>query len=99
MVGSMNGMLKMTIPLTTELMVGWLQAVGVRNEKANIVKLTDGVFKITWTEPTGTDVALDFISNENKLHGTIFFPKWVEEHSRNYGDLAKRPYRIDGRIT
>lgn len=52
----------------------------VKNQKANIVKLTDGVFKITWTEPTGTDVALDFMPNEGKLHGVIFFPKWVHEH-------------------
>lgn len=52
----------------------------VRDQAADIVKLTDGVFKITWTEPTGTDVALDFMPNEGQLHGTIFFPKWVEEH-------------------
>lgn len=52
----------------------------VRDQEADIVMLTEGVYKITWTEPTGTDVALDFIPNENKLHGTIFFPKWVEEH-------------------
>lgn len=38
------------------------------------------MFKITWTEPTGTDVALDFMPNEGKLHGCIFFPKWVHEH-------------------
>ena len=52
----------------------------VTDQEANIVKLTDGVFKITWTEPTGTDVALDFMPNEGKLHGVIFFPKWVHEH-------------------
>ena len=52
----------------------------VKDQKADIVKLTDGVFKISWTEPTGTDVALDFVPDENKLHGTIFFPRWVEEH-------------------
>jgi len=52
----------------------------VKDQEADIVKLTDGVFKITWTEPTGTDVALDFMPNEKKLHGMIFFPKWVEEH-------------------
>lgn len=52
----------------------------VTDQKADIVKLTDGIFKVTWTEPTGTDVALDFMPNENKLHGTIFFPKWVHEH-------------------
>ncbi|WP_323807981.1 phenolic acid decarboxylase [Halarcobacter ebronensis] len=52
----------------------------VTDQKADIVKLTDGIFKITWTEPTGTDVALDFMPNEGKLHGVIFFPKWVHEH-------------------
>lgn len=41
--------------------------------------LTEGIYKITWTEPTGTDVALDFLPNEGKLHGMIFL-KWVEEH-------------------
>lgn len=52
----------------------------VKNQEASICKLTDGVFKVTWTEPTGTDVALDFMPNEELMHGTIFFPKWVEEH-------------------
>ena len=52
----------------------------VTDQEANIVLLTDGVYKIDWTEPTGTDVALVFLPNEDKLHGTIFFPKWVEEH-------------------
>lgn len=52
----------------------------VKDQEADIVMLTEGVYKITWTEPTGTDVALDFMPNEGKLHGTIFFPKWVEEH-------------------
>ncbi len=31
-------------------------------------------------KPTGTDVALDFVPNEHKLNGTIFFPKWVQDH-------------------
>lgn len=42
--------------------------------------LTEGVYKVAWTEPTGTDVALDFVPNEKKLNGTIFFPAWVHEH-------------------
>ena len=42
--------------------------------------LTEGIYKITWTEHTGTDVALYFLHNEGKLHGMMFFPKWVEEH-------------------
>ncbi|WP_313376037.1 phenolic acid decarboxylase [Chishuiella sp.] len=52
----------------------------VRDQKVDLVCLTKGVFKVCWTEPTGTDVSLDFIPNENKLHGVIFFPKWVHEH-------------------
>lgn len=49
----------------------------LKDQEAHINLLTDGVYKIAWTEPTGTDLALDFIPNEHKLNGTIFFPKWV----------------------
>lgn len=52
----------------------------VKDQEVSLVMLTEGIYKITWTEPTGTDVALDFLPNEGKLHGMIFFPKWVEEH-------------------
>lgn len=52
----------------------------VRDQKVDIVKLTDGVYKVWWTEPTGTDVVVNFMINENKSHGVIFFPKWVKEH-------------------
>ncbi len=51
---------------------GMVKGRWVKDQEADIVKLTDGVFKITWTEPTGTDVALDFMPNEKKLHGMIF---------------------------
>lgn len=52
----------------------------VRDQKADIVKLSDGVYKVSWTEPTGTDVSLNFMPKDNRLHGVIFFPKWVQEH-------------------
>lgn len=45
----------------------------VKDQEANIVMLTEGVYKVAWTEPTGTDVALDFVLNEKKLNGTISF--------------------------
>ncbi|WP_274705839.1 phenolic acid decarboxylase [Fructilactobacillus cliffordii] len=54
----------------------------VRNQKVNLVELTPGIFKVAWTEPTGTDVSLDFMPNKNKTHGEIFFPKWVDEHPK-----------------
>nr|WP_263314397.1 phenolic acid decarboxylase [Mammaliicoccus sp. Marseille-Q6498] len=52
----------------------------VKNQQADIVKIVDGVFKISWTEPTGTDVSLNFVPDEELMHGIIFFPKWVHEH-------------------
>jgi len=44
----------------------------VKDQEVQMVELTEGVYKITWTEPKGIDVALDFMPNEVKLHGTIF---------------------------
>jgi phenolic acid decarboxylase len=52
----------------------------VRDQKVDIVKLVDGVFKVSWTEPTGTDVSLNFMPADKRMHGIIFFPKWVHEH-------------------
>lgn len=52
----------------------------VKEQEVDIVMLTEGIYKVAWTEPTGTDVALDFMPNEEKMHGMIFFPKWVHEH-------------------
>lgn len=52
----------------------------VRDQKADIVKLSEGIYKVSWTEPTGTDVSLAFMPAEKKIHGIIFFPKWVHEH-------------------
>ena len=51
----------------------------VRDQKADIVKLVEGVYKVSWTEPTGTDVVLNFMLNEKRTHGTAFFPRWVHE--------------------
>ena len=47
----------------------------VTGQEANIVMLTKGVYKVTWTEPTGTDVALDFMPNEKKNAWSYFFSK------------------------
>lgn len=45
----------------------------VTGQEANIVMLVPGIYKIAWTEPTGTDVALDFMPNDHRINGTIFF--------------------------
>lgn len=52
----------------------------VKDQKADIVEIIAGVYKISWTEPTGTDVSLNFVSEQHLMHGVIFFPKWVHEH-------------------
>ena len=59
---------------------GMVKGRWVKDQEAHINLLTDGIYKIAWTEPTGTDVALDFVPNKHKLNGTIFFPKWVQDH-------------------
>lgn len=51
----------------------------VKDQKVDIVQIIAGVYKISWTEPTGTDVSLNFVPDQNIMHGVIFFPKWVHE--------------------
>ena len=51
----------------------------VKDQEAHIVRLADGVFRLSWVEPTGTGVSLAVNLPERRLHGTIFFPRWVVE--------------------
>ena len=49
----------------------------VKDQEAHIVRLADGVFRLSWVEPTGTGVSLAVNLAERRLHGGIFFPRWV----------------------
>lgn len=49
----------------------------VRDQHAFIVRVAKDVYKISWTEPTGTDVSLIANLGDKIFHGTIFFPRWV----------------------
>ncbi len=51
----------------------------VRDQIAHIVRLAPDVFKISWDEPTGTTVSVAFNLADRKLHGVIFFPRWIAE--------------------
>lgn len=51
----------------------------VRDQRVDLVQLTDGVFKISWTEPTGTSVVVNVLPGMRLLHGTIFFPQWIAQ--------------------
>ena len=44
----------------------------VKDQQADIVQIIAGVYKISWTEPTGTDVSLNFVPDQNIMHGVIF---------------------------
>jgi phenolic acid decarboxylase len=52
----------------------------VRDQEVDIVQLADDVYKISWTEPTGTSVCVTAMPGQRRTHGTIFFPRWVHEH-------------------
>ena len=52
----------------------------VRDQKAHIVRLAPDVVKISWDEPTGTNVSVAFNLSERKIHGVIFFPRWVADN-------------------
>ena len=49
----------------------------VKDQTNYIVSVAKAVYKISWTEPTGTDVSLIVNLEDNLFHGTIFFPRWV----------------------
>jgi phenolic acid decarboxylase len=52
----------------------------VKDQSVDLVALDDDVYKISWTEPTGTSVVVNVLPAKRRLHGTIFFPEWVRIH-------------------
>jgi phenolic acid decarboxylase len=49
----------------------------VRDQKTHIVRLADGVYKLSWDEPTGTSVSLAYMLGSRRVHGSVFFPNWI----------------------
>ena len=49
----------------------------VKDQTVDIARLADDVFKISWTEPTGTSVCVNVMPRQRRIHGVIFFPSWV----------------------
>lgn len=54
----------------------------VKDQEAHIVRLADGVFKVSWFEPTGTCVSVAINLAERRVHGATFFPRWVVEEPK-----------------
>jgi len=52
----------------------------VKDQTVGIVEVVEGVYKVFWTEPTGTSVCLDIVPERRRVHGVIFFPQWVHRH-------------------
>ena len=51
----------------------------VKDQTADIVQLADDCFKISWTEPTGTSVVVNLMPTRRLVHGSAFFPHWIEQ--------------------
>lgn len=51
----------------------------VKEQKVDLVRLDDGVYKVSWNEPTGTSVVVNVMPARRRLHGTIFFPRWIAD--------------------
>lgn len=49
----------------------------VKEQKVHLIRLSDDVYKVSWDEPTGTDVSVTINLQERHLHGVIFFPHWI----------------------
>lgn len=49
----------------------------VKGQLARIVRISQHVYKVSWTEPTGTSVSLCANLNDKLFEGTIFFPRWI----------------------
>jgi phenolic acid decarboxylase len=52
----------------------------VKGQAVDLVQLGEDSFKVSWSEPTGTSVAVNVMPGQRLLHGVIFFPHWVEEN-------------------
>ncbi|OBJ83273.1 phenolic acid decarboxylase [Mycobacterium sp. 1245852.3] len=74
----------------------------VKDQQVDLVQLDDDSFKICWTEPTGTSVAVNVLPAKRCVHGVIFFPRWVQEHGerticfQNEHLEQMRAYRDEG---
>lgn len=51
----------------------------VKDQVVDLVELDEDSYKVSWTEPTGTCVVVNVMPRRRRLHGTIFFPRWIAE--------------------
>ena len=81
---------------------GLLTGRWVTSTKMHLVKITDEICKMSWSEPTGTCVSLLFDIAARRMHGTIFFPQWIAKDPKeaivheNEHDAEMQAYRDAG---
>lgn len=52
----------------------------VKNQIVRIARIAQDIYKISWTEPTGTNVSIILSLKDNLYQGTFFFPRWLINH-------------------
>ena len=85
--GNMNGMLKMTILSTIRSTGAWSQGVGSKI----ITMITEGVYKVAWTEPTDPELHPLFQNQIDLIAGQL-------EHLKNENTCFLRIVPISKRI-
>jgi len=50
----------------------------VKDQEVHMVRLAEGVVKLSWTEPTGTCVSVAYNLIEHRAHGATFFPHRIK---------------------
>jgi len=49
----------------------------VKGQIVDLAQLDAAHYKLSWTEPTGTSVAVNYLPALRRVHGSTFFPHWV----------------------
>lgn len=49
----------------------------VKGQAVDLVRIEDDHYKLSWTEPTGTCVAVNYLPRRRIVHGSTYFPRWV----------------------
>lgn len=52
----------------------------VKDQEVRLAQVDEEVFTCSWTEPTGTCVGLTIDLPKRRVHGAVFFPRWVADH-------------------
>ena len=49
----------------------------VKDQPIDLVRIDEDTYKLSWTEPTGTCVTVNYLPGLRRVHGSTFFPDWI----------------------